>query len=226
MFRVKTNSAIHFLCLLAFLLSFGATARAAIVVNGSFEDNSQNFSNYVTLNAGNSSIPGWTVTAGSVDWISNYWQASNGLKSLDMGGLTNGTIVSQALVTVPGQSYLLSFDLAGNPDNAGQPNPKELIVSVGNLAPQTFTFSSTNTTRSNMGWVTKSLTFVADSTSTSLSFLSGNTGSAYGPALDNVSVAEVAPSPPAVPEPSAFAVWTLLGGFGLGAAWLRRRQIA
>jgi choice-of-anchor C domain-containing protein len=182
------------------VLASGASAQGALVVNGSFEEGSYTSAPFDTLTAVSTAITGWTVMTGSIDWIGSYWQASDGVRSLDLSGLTDGVIgVSTNLSTTPGQVYSLTFDLSGNPDFAGE---KRLLVNVGSFPQQLFTFNASNS-RPNMGWVSQSYTFTANSTSTALTFASGNVGSPYGPALDNVAVI-------AVPEPGSLAVWSLL----------------
>src|SRR5262249_43189181 len=95
-------------------------------------------------------------------------------------------------------------------------------VTIGNLAPQIFTFDTSGKSKSSMGWVTDSFLFTADGTST-LSFRSltlgpgGTLDSAdYGPALDNVSVT-------AVPEASTW-VMMVAGFLGLGFLTYRRKS--
>ena len=60
--------------------------------------------------------PGWTVKRGTVDVIGGWWQAAHGKQSLDLNGLEPGAI-SQEVATEPGKTYVLSFWMAGNPDD-------------------------------------------------------------------------------------------------------------
>jgi hypothetical protein len=73
-----------------------------------------------------------------------------------------------------------------------------------------------------MGWTTQTYSFTATGPSTTLSFTSLE-NSAYGPALDNVALADVTP----VPAP-ALSAWALLGLAGLLGliAWRSRRTQA
>ena len=120
-----TKFALYFIAGLAFL-SGSQGARANLVFNGSFEIGADPGS-FTTLNAVDNSIPGWTVTGGSVDYIGSYWQASNGVRSLDMDGYNAaGAIASQTFATVAGLAYWVSFDLAGNTD--GLPTTKKIEV--------------------------------------------------------------------------------------------------
>ncbi|KRQ94754.1 hypothetical protein CQ12_04295 [Bradyrhizobium jicamae] len=217
---MKFNSFILSSTLAATILFNAHSAHANLVVNGGFE-NGVNPGSFTTLNAADSSsISGWTVTGGSIDYIGSYWQASEGSRSIDLNGLSQGTIAQQTLATVVGQQYLISFDLAGNPDLG--PTIKTIGVSIGDSGLQTFTFDSTGTSHSNMGWITESFLYTATGTSiiTFQSLTIGPTGNenfaAYGPALDNVSVT-------AVPEASTWAMM-ILGFVGVGFMAYRGRS--
>jgi choice-of-anchor C domain-containing protein len=199
------------------------SAQANLVINGSFELGVDP-GGFTTLNAIDSgSISGWAVTSGSIDYIGSYWQASQGSRSIDLNGITQGTIAQQTLATVAGQQYLISFDLAGNPDQG--PTVKTIGVSIGSSGLQIFTFDTTGKSHGNMGWITESFLYTASGTST-ITFQSltvGPTGNetfaAYGPALDNVSVT-------AIPEASTWAMM-IVGFAGAGfLAYRRRNQVA
>lgn len=180
---------------------------ADIVANGGFETSScVSDPNYVTVTP-NGCISSWIVQPDSVDYIKGYWTPQAGSYSIDLSGSSSGSI-SQALTTVVGQRYALSFWVAGNPDQQGVQTGS---VSVGGAATP-FSFDTTGWSRSNMGWTQHNLSFVATTNSTILTFAS-TTGGAYGPALDSVSVN-------AVPEPAAIALFGLVGA---ACVRLRRR---
>ena len=112
------------------VLSIGARLPAEnLVVNGSFEDgvgtyDGGNGVDFVTLKAGSTGITGWTIILSSIDYDGSYWQASDGGRSLDLegaGGDLGG--VSQTISTVPGKAYVLTFDMAGNPDPGAGVSP-------------------------------------------------------------------------------------------------------
>lgn len=199
-------------------------ARADTVTNGSFEQPTVG-GGFVTLPAGSSSLTGWTISNGtvgvapdSIDHIGNYWQAADGNQSVDLDGSpgdsNEAAAISQTLSLTPGQSYLLTFAMAGNPDDGN--TLKTVDVTFGSVS-NVFTFINPSATHSNMGWTYQSLYLPGNLVTGSalLKFDSGTPGW-YGPALDDVRVT-------AVPTPSA-----ALGGFAvfglIGAAKLRRSR--
>jgi choice-of-anchor C domain-containing protein len=163
-----------------------------LVLNGSFE-NGVDAGSFVTVNAvDSSSIANWTVGSGSVDYIGSYWPASAGSRSVDLNGNTTGSI-SQTLTTVVGQTYTVSFDMSGNPDNSNDANtsPSNKVMKVftdGTASPENFSYDTAvhGNSLSNMKWSHGSYSFTASATSTVLTFASQIEG-AYGPVIDNVS---------------------------------------
>jgi choice-of-anchor C domain-containing protein len=185
-------------------------AQAAIITNGSFETGPSP-GGFTTLVAGDTQITGWTVTSGSIDYIGSYWNASNGVRSIDLSGNEPGAI-SQSFATIAGREYVVTFDLAANPDNA---ITKLLNVTAG----ENFTQYSYSGTPRPLEWIPQVFNFTALGSQTTLTFAGANTG-AWGAALDNVNVSLVP-----VPEPATWAM--LIIGFGLvGAVARRRRTVA
>ena len=175
----------------ALALSGGALAFTGLT-NGSFEDNGTYVdagSGFEQLNAGDTSIDGWTVAAGSIDWIDGYWTAEDGSMSLDLSGTEPGTI-SQTFDTTIGNTYTVSFFLSGNP--AGDPTIKTLDVTATGAAATSYTYDVTGNDLANMNWTAETYTFLATSASTTLSFVSTTT-TAFGPALDDVVITETVP---------------------------------
>lgn len=193
-------------------VSSAAWAGPSLVTNGGFETGPavgpSGFIGIPEDGPAADAITGWYVTT-SVDYIESYWQASEGVNSLDLSGRQAGA-VSQTLITTPGQWYEVQFDMAGNP--AGGPVVKTMYVSAAGQT-GTFTFDVTGQSVTEMGWETKTWKFQAAGEETVIQFASGTAGG-YGPALDNVSTS-------AVPAPGAI----LLVGLGTSlVGWLRRRK--
>ncbi len=167
----------------------GASAAFTGLANGSFEDNGtyvDNGSGFQQLDAPNASIEGWTVDAGSVDWIGTYWPAPDGAMSIDMSGADAGTI-SQTFETTIGNTYTVAFLLSGNP--AGPPAVKTLEVSATGGTTGLYTHDTTGTDLTSMVWAAETYEFFATSATTTLTFVSTTAG-AFGPAIDNVVVTE------------------------------------
>jgi choice-of-anchor C domain-containing protein len=162
-----------------------APPEAKLIQNGSFEVGPviPTSPGFVTLNSGDTFIQGWTVGGNGVDLNGNYWQPSDGKNSVDLSALAAGSL-AQTFPTIPGARYNLRFDLAGNP--AGTPAVKTLRVMVAEVS-QDFSFDTTGKSLTNMGWVTKSLSFKATSPATTLTFESLD-NTFYGPVIDNVRV--------------------------------------
>ncbi|MGC8634920.1 MAG: choice-of-anchor C family protein [Candidatus Limnocylindrales bacterium] len=183
-------------------LALAGSALAAGFTNGGFANpNDYSVGSYVTLGAGYGSataIPGWTVTSGNIDWIGSLWQSADGDGySLDMSGFEPGAI-SQTFDTMPNATYFVSFSLSGNPyastdPSLTSPSDKTLTVSATGAAPGYYAYntSTAGNSTSDMKWATEGYSFVATSSSTTLTFTSTTAG-AFGPALDNVTVTQEA----------------------------------
>jgi choice-of-anchor C domain-containing protein len=168
------------------MLTTGVASAVSAFNNGSFETGNDPGS-YTTLTAPDStSITGWTVSSGTIDYIGTYWNASDGKRSLDMSGNGPGAI-NQVFSTIAGHTYTVTFDMAGNPD--GAPTIKTMNVDTGST-PKAYSFDSTGATHTNMGWQQMVYNFTANAASTTLTFTS-TTNSPYGPALDNVALKDV-----------------------------------
>jgi choice-of-anchor C domain-containing protein len=197
------------------------TAGAATIINGSFELGDDPGGGFLSLGTGSTSITGWTVGGFGVDYIGGYWQASDGVRSVDLSGPNSGSI-AQALDTVAGQTYMVGFDLSGNPD--GGVGNKVSVATIGGSLPAiyTYTVGATNS-RSNMNWQHYTYSFTAFSAVSLLTFASAEY-SPYGPAIDNVSIVEDGGGigNDVVPEPTSWAM--MIAGFAMVGASARRRR--
>ena len=201
-----------------------AALAANLLDNGSFETGFEPpTGEFRTLNASDDSfddITGWLVT-GSVDWKNTYWMAQEGDRSLDLSGASIGAI-STTFATIPGEIYTVIFYMSGNfahNDLDGNPLYKRVRVSAAGES-QTFYFERPDEwSTDNMGWIQRTFAFVAEDSSTLLTFASLD-NNAFGPALDNVEVLGLSP-PTGVPVPGT--VW-LLGSGLLGLLGWRRKK--
>ena len=190
-----------------------ASASAVTIVNGSFETG-PNPGVFTTLGNGDTSITGWTVVGLGVDYIGTYWQASDGVRSLDLNGNDQGGVSQMLTGLTVGQTYNIGFDMAGNPD--GGSGVKILVASDGGSQSDVFSFVQGGNTRASMGWQTMNYQFTATGSTANLTFSSAQNGP-YGAALDHVTIN-------GVPEPATWALMILgIGGIG-GMARYRRRQ--
>jgi choice-of-anchor C domain-containing protein len=200
-----------------------AAAATNIVQNGSFETPVE--SQGVTSYGQSATFDGWTVAFGNVEHIrSDYWQdAEGGAASVDLSGTTCGGIY-QDLSTIIGTSYLLSFDMAGNPD-AG-PTIKTMNVQWNGTIVRTQTFDTSGRSRQNMGWQTFQLTVVAAVSTTRVEFDSVDSPcTSAGPTLDEVSVTTQANA--VTPEaPLVVLLVPAAGAVVGGVALVRRRRSA
>lgn len=207
-----------YLVILAILaVVFGAAAaQANLIANGSFENGAPNIGAFITVSptTNSTSITGWSVTSGTVDYIGTYWKASDGVRSIDMSGSPgNGVLASTQFNTTPNAQYVILFDLAGNFEHNAE--YRKIEVSAGDND-EIFTFiKPLNWSFQNMGWQTQTFYFTATGDTTTLTFQSLSTDVYCGPALDNVRGFQV-------PLPSA---GILLGSGLLGlAGWRRFRK--
>ena len=175
--------------LTASLLASVAPAHSQPIVNGSFEAGPViPLSNPIYAVApGNTALTGWTVTGGAVSIVTdNYWAPYAGQRSVALSSTGPGAI-EQSFASSPGSVYRLRFWLTGEPFST--PTLKHLRVTAGSSV-QDFTYDITPAWHWDMHWLQQSLDFTANGASTTLKFASLD-ASAWGPALDSVSVALV-----------------------------------
>jgi len=167
------------------------------IVNGGFEQPATaTFTDVVAPDA--ATIPGWTVTGGSVDVVNaadngyDVGPAHAGAQYLDLNGYAAGTI-AQSFATTPGTTYRLSFAYANNY------NPPTSLTASVTVIDESGTLLSANATHSssvagNLNWSVFNQTFTANRVSATLTFASQNSGNG-GIFLDTISVSpEVVPT--------------------------------
>jgi choice-of-anchor C domain-containing protein len=137
-----------------------------------------------TLSAGNPALAPWHVSSGSVN-VQTYWPEPEGTRTLDLNGVSAGTI-EQSFATIPGQLYQLLFDYANNPDAPARTAAATVTVTgAGTLL--SLMIAHAGSSPRNMKYTRFLRTFVADSATTTLRIASTTPGT-YGIVLDAVSV--------------------------------------
>jgi len=206
-------------CVLVAILAYGR-AFAATILNGSFEDgaNKPPAGSFAGKGSGNTDITGWTIGGSGIDWVGNsYWEAADGQLSIDLSAGAAGSLSQSVLGLEIGKLYRISFSLAGNVD--GGPTLKQMNALIdGNSFG--FSFDTTGKSRpTGMGWEQRNFDFIYAGNDPILTF-ANPINTAYGPAIDDVSIGEVT----GIPEPATLAL------FGVGIAamgllgWRTRRM--
>ena len=196
------------------MLCAGISNAAPVTIeNGGFEQAGFFTSPFMTFAAGSGGIGGWLIDGAGVDHIANYWDASEGTYSLDLNADAAGSVSQEIENLTIGAEYRVMFDMAANLN--GGPAVKSLIASIGDYS-GTFTYDGTGNTVSDMGWMSMWFLFTATETTETLTF-TGVGNSAYGAALDNVSIIQT-------PVPGTLLLFgTALGALGIARS--RRKRV-
>jgi Protein of unknown function (DUF642)/PEP-CTERM motif len=208
-------------------VSPGANATVNLLVNGGFEDPSNGgvwYLNYGTetnpANYVGPSFSGWTVTTNNVDiveqGVSGPSAAFEGSQYLDLVGYGSTGGIEQSFSTVAGRTYDLTFAYSNNPWSTTTASAS--VMGAGGHVDLTDVVTHDTSTISNLDWVVYNGAFTADSSLTTLAFLTTVGSGSGGVMLDAVSVSS------AVPEPSTWAMM-LLGFGGIGFAGYRRTKV-
>ena len=189
------------------LMLGGGSARADLIINGSFENPSVGGGYTVFTNGG---VPGWTsnnneleIDTTSILGLANY----AGTQSAELNGNTYDTISQTVTGLVIGQRYLLSWGYAGR--NGAGAQRVNVLFNGAQVAQ--------NNAVDGTPWTTTSIIVQATAASQVLSFAAVNVGgnSNAGNELDGVTLNAY------VPEPRSIAIFAvaLLGM----VAWRKTR---
>ncbi len=217
-------------------LGSGAMAQN-LFTNGSFEDNQIRSGTFDTIGStgkigpSNAYFSGWTV-GGEIDLVNgqlpakDLWAAADGNNSVDMNGLSAGSI-GQNIVLSSGSTYTLTYMIAGN-TNRAEPTPavKRMSVYIGDTLLIADSFDTTGKTESNMGWEQRTFTFDVTETKNYFIRFQSNEQGPRGAALDKLSLTQNPTNPTnnAVPEPSEWAAMGFLGAGLLGLVVRGRKK--
>jgi hypothetical protein len=179
-----------------------------LLVNGNFEQNDRHtYANYYASDdlayiPLSDSIPGWTFSH-SVDLYGPVHAPQNGSQFLDLvggGPLSQNFSIQQTFATTAGASYQLSFYYGNNEQLAtALASFTASLSGAGTIWTQDFTH--TGDTYYAHDWTFFTITFVANSSSTTLNFLdTSHFPTSYDPSytvggstLDNISVVALVP---------------------------------
>ncbi|MCE2661220.1 MAG: DUF642 domain-containing protein, partial [Rubrivivax sp.] len=163
---------------------------AAAFQNGSFENGSSfpATNNFVTLQTGDTRLTGWTVTYSMVDLVGVVYYSgafvSQGSYGVDLnGGPLQIGGVQQSFITTPGTSYTVIFDVKSGGLCGASSNQLRVTAAA---TTQDFTLNTTPY------FLSRSVSFTATSTLSSLRFESLNGATCMGPVIDNVRVGQSA----------------------------------
>jgi choice-of-anchor C domain-containing protein len=182
-------------------LALASSALAATpFTNGSFEQGTYSGGGYETLSptSNATAMDGWTVTAGSVDWVSNSyltWQAEDGTYSVDMNGSSSSGVsavgtISQTFTTTANDTYTVQFWVSNN--TSCGPSTKSMTASAGG-ATETVDVPASSSVFSD-GWLAaEPLTFVANGDSATLEFAADPSNTTNcGVVVDNITITQAA----------------------------------
>ncbi|MEO8617436.1 MAG: Ig-like domain-containing protein [Luteolibacter sp.] len=155
----------------------------------------------------------WTMTGNYLVYANNApYLASDGTKMVIMNGgqSTPNAVLSQTFATIPGQSYLLNFDIG---ILAGNFSEQALRVELTGASPLlSVTDSVFGNGLANTVWATKNHQFTANSATTTLTFRDQSpTSNAVDLLLDNVQITVTTNLPNTAPVAVADSYSTILG---------------
>ncbi|MEU0303228.1 DUF642 domain-containing protein [Streptomyces sp. NPDC006175] len=162
------------------------THTTVVDFDGGFETPAVPAPSPFTTYLGGQPLGPWTAGGDSVDLTSDrLWDAAEGHQSLDLNGSSTGS-VSQEIRVLPLTSYVVSFELAGNP--AWAPALKTGELRVDGTPVRTFSFDVTGHGFRDMGYTRQTAVFTnLLKHSVTLTFASTGPG-VGGPVIDDVRV--------------------------------------
>jgi len=218
--QVEQMKKIYNLAAVAAIMVSAEPASAAInlIRNGSFElatINPANASLQVT-GPNTTSVTNWAVGGGSqFNYFGTAYDATAGIRSIDLSGISGGSIFQNITGLTVGKAYSISFALSNRP---GAVKPGAVRVSTSGGTSTLFTFTGDPVTGGDMGWQRYAYRFIAKTANTRVAFNNANyhANRPYSAVIDNVIMTEI------VPEPQTWALFVT--GFGFVGFAMRSRS--
>lgn len=224
------------LAALSIMLGGLGSARANLILNGSFETPIVPNGGFTNFYVGSSALTDWKVTGplttDNVSLVSGpsssngvIFNAQDGNQWLDLtGNGSNSTEgVSQDVTTTVGDRYQISY-FVGNTTGGGGVFGTTSTVDVSLNGLVTFTDTNSNVSPSSLNWEQFTHTFIAGTTTTTVAFQNADPANDNTNGLDNVVLLDLGPAT-STPEPSTLVLLSQVGAALLGLAWRGRRKL-
>ncbi|QSQ24614.1 DUF642 domain-containing protein [Pyxidicoccus parkwayensis] len=148
-----------------------------LITNTGFEAAPAGSYNYTVLTAGATTLTNWTI-GGSIKVMHSTYKAPHaGTKSVDLNGVSAGSI-EQTIPTVVGGGYTVKFYVSNSPGCTG----------VNRTATLTYGPSSASVSNTSAGWSLRTYVFNATSTTSLIKLESTAGGVSCGLAIDDITV--------------------------------------
>jgi hypothetical protein len=167
----------------------------SLITNGSFESPTDPAAGYELFGLG-ADVAGWKVmgATGDVDTLNNTYTrggftfpAEDCAQTIELTGIFHtATGVSQSVQTTPGRSYDLSFWVGNIVDPAGTFGTTSTVDVLVDGAQVMAAVNSGGAGTKTLSWQQFSVTFAAQSTSTTIAFVNGDPPTDNSNVLDNV----------------------------------------
>ena len=204
------------------LFAFAATAPAPVttgvvelLINGSFEANTQNANSWHIY----SNLTGWTGGTAGIELRNNVaGAASQGNNYVELDTTANSWM-TQNVATSLNDTYSLSFAYSPRLGVATNSNGIEVLWNGNSVG----TFTGSGAGASGHVWQTKTINLLGTGSTSSLMFRAIGISDSYGGSLDKISLTRNTMTTP-VPEPETYAMM-LAGLAGLGFMARRKKAI-